>query len=98
MPTFRGGILFTAYTEGCALYAEQLAWELDFEKDPYANLGRLRAELFQAVRLVLDTGIHDQCWTREQAIWYMRQATGMAQTDGEAEIERYSVMPGQACP
>jgi uncharacterized protein (DUF885 family) len=97
LPTFRGVIPFTAYTEGWALYAERLAWELGFEKDPYANLGRLRAELFRAVRLVVDTGIHDQRWTREQAIRYMRQTTGMAQTDVEAEIERYIVMPGQAC-
>lgn len=91
MPTFRGVIPFTAYTEGCALYAEQLAWELGFEKDPYANL------LFRAVRLVVVTGIYDQRWTREQAIRYMRQATGMVYTDVEAEIERYIVMPGQAC-
>jgi uncharacterized protein (DUF885 family) len=63
----------------------------------YTNLGRLRAELFRAVRLVVDTGMHDQRWTREQAIRYMRQTTGMAQMDAEAEIERYIVMPGQAC-
>jgi uncharacterized protein (DUF885 family) len=97
LPTFRGVVPFTAYVEGWALYAEHLAWELGFEKDPYANLGRLRAELFRAVRLVVDTGMHDQRWTREQAIRYMRQTTGMAQTDVEAEIERYIVMPGQAC-
>jgi uncharacterized protein (DUF885 family) len=97
LPTFRRVIPFTAYTEGWALYAERLAWELGFEKDPYANLGRLRAELFRAVRLVVDTGIHDQRWTRERAIDYMRQTTGMAQTDVEAEIERYIVLPGQAC-
>ena len=81
LPTFRRVIPFTAYVEGWALYAERLASELGFEKDPYANLGRLRAELFRAVRLVVDTGIHDQRWTREQAISYMRQTTGMAQTD-----------------
>ena len=97
LPTFRTVIPFTAYAEGWALYAEQLAWELGFEKDPYDNLGRLRAELFRAVRLVVDTGMHDQRWTREQAIRYMRQTTGMAQTDVEAEIERYIVLPGQAC-
>jgi uncharacterized protein (DUF885 family) len=97
LPTFRGVIPYTAYMEGWALYAERLAWELGFEKDPYADLGRLRAELFRAVRLVVDTGIHDQRWTREQAIRYMRQTTGMAPTDVEAEIERYIVLPGQAC-
>ena len=97
LPTFRKVIPFVAYTEGWALYAEHLAWELGFEQDPYANLGRLRAELFRAVRLVVDTGMHDQRWTREQAIRYMRQTTGMAESDVEAEIERYIVMPGQAC-
>ncbi|RZK18108.1 MAG: DUF885 domain-containing protein [Hymenobacter sp.] len=97
LPTFRRVIPFTAYAEGWALYAERLAWELGFEKDHYDNLGRLRAELFRSVRLVVDTGIHDQRWTREQAINYMRQTTGMAASDVEAEIERYIVMPGQAC-
>ncbi|RZK34130.1 MAG: DUF885 domain-containing protein, partial [Hymenobacter sp.] len=97
LPTFRQVIPFTAYSEGWALYAERLAWELGFEKDPYDNLGRLRDELFRAVRLVVDTGMHDRRWTREQAIRYMRQKTGMAESDVEAEIERYIVMPGQAC-
>lgn len=97
LPTFRTVIPFPTYSEGWALYAERLAWELGFEQDPYDNLGRLRAELFRAVRLVVDTGIHDQRWTREQAISYMRRTTGMALSDVTAEIERYIVMPGQAC-
>jgi len=65
LPTFRQVVPFVAYGEGWALYAERLAWELGFEKDPYDNLGRLRSELFRAVRLVVDTGMHDQRWTRE---------------------------------
>ncbi|RYY20655.1 MAG: DUF885 domain-containing protein [Cytophagaceae bacterium] len=97
LPTFRTLVPFTAYVEGWALYAERLAAELGFEKDPYDNLGRLRAELFRAARLVVDTGLHDQRWTREQAIRYMRQTTGMAESDVVAEVERYIVMPGQAC-
>jgi uncharacterized protein (DUF885 family) len=97
LPTFRSVVPFIAYTEGWALYAERLASELGFEKDPYDNLGRLRAELFRAARLVVDTGIHDQRWTREQAITYLRRTTGMAQSDVEAEVERYIIMPGQAC-
>ncbi len=97
LPTFRTVIPFTAYAEGWALYAERVAAELGFEKDPYDNLGRLRAELFRAARLVVDTGLHDQRWTREQAIRYLRQTTGMAESDVVAEVERYIVMPGQAC-
>ncbi|AWM33728.1 DUF885 domain-containing protein [Hymenobacter nivis] len=97
LPTFRTLVPFTAYVEGWALYAERLAAELGFEKDPYDRLGGLRAELFRATRLVVDTGLHDQRWTREQAIRYMRQTTGMAVSDVEAEVERYIVMPGQAC-
>lgn len=96
LPFFRRMIPFTAYTEGWALYAERLAWELGFQKDPYDNIGRLQAELFRAVRLVVDTGIHYKRWTREQAIDYMKANTGMAESDVIAEIERYFVMPGQA--
>ena len=96
-PTFRKMPLFTAYTEGWALYAEQLAWEQGFQKDPYDNLGRLQAELFRAVRLVVDTGIHYKRWTRQQAIDYMTSNTGMPVDEVTTEIERYIVNPGQAC-
>ena len=96
LPLFRRIPLATAYTEGWALYAERLAWELGFETDPYDNIGRLQAELFRAVRLVVDTGIHHKRWTRQQAIQYMLTNTGMAESDVIAEIERYIVMPGQA--
>jgi uncharacterized protein (DUF885 family) len=96
LPFFRRVLPFTAYVEGWALYAERLAWELGFEKDPLDNLGRLRDEMMRAVRLVVDTGIHYKHWTREQAIEYMMQNTGMAESDVTAEIERYFVDPGQA--
>src|SRR5690606_2786003 len=76
--------------------AEQLAWELGFEKDPLDNLGRLRDEMMRAVRLVVDSGIHYKRWTREQAIAYMLENTGMGEGDVTAEIERYFVNPGQA--
>ena len=74
LPTFRTLVPFTAYVRRAGPCTPS-AWpaELGFEKDPYANLGRLRAELFRAARLVVDTGLHDQRWTREQAIRYMRQ-------------------------
>jgi uncharacterized protein (DUF885 family) len=96
LPFFQRVIPFTAYMEGWALYAERLAWELGFEKDPLDNLGRLRDEMMRAVRLVVDTGIHYKRWTREQAIQYMMENTGMAESDVTAEIERYFVDPGQA--
>ncbi|WP_405206194.1 DUF885 domain-containing protein [Aquimarina sp. LLG6339-5] len=98
VPIFRTIGLFTSYIEGWALYSEQLAWELGFyENDPFGNLGRLQAEMFRAVRLVVDTGIHHKKWTREQAIDYMVQNTGMTTTEVTTEIERYIVWPGQAC-
>jgi uncharacterized protein (DUF885 family) len=98
MPVFRTLGIFTAYVEGWALYSEQLAWELGFyDNDPFGNLGRLQAEIFRAVRLVVDTGIHYKKWTREEAIDYMVANTGMTTTEVVTEIERYIVMPGQAC-
>ncbi|MEM9313200.1 MAG: DUF885 domain-containing protein [Pseudomonadota bacterium] len=96
VPMFRTQIGFTAYSEGWALYAEQLAWEMGFQTDPWDNLGRLQAELFRAVRLVVDTGLHAKRWTREEAIEYMRTNTGITESDVVAEIERYIVWPGQA--
>jgi uncharacterized protein (DUF885 family) len=96
MPLIRKMAPFTAYIEGWALYGERLAWEQGFQQDPFDNIGRLQAELFRAVRLVVDTGIHHSRWTREQAIDYMKKNTGMSDRDVTAEIERYIVMPGQA--
>jgi uncharacterized protein (DUF885 family) len=97
LPTFRKVYPFTAYAEGWALYAEQLAWEMGFQSDPYSNLGRLQAELFRAVRLVVDTGLHYKRWTREESIAYMLEKTGLPETEVVAEVERYLVQPGQAC-
>ncbi|MEE8295050.1 MAG: DUF885 domain-containing protein [Sphingomonadales bacterium] len=96
VPMLRTQAGFTAFAEGWALYSERVAWELGFQDDPYDNIGRLQAELFRAVRLVVDTGIHAQRWTREAAIDYMLANTGMAETDVVSEIERYIVLPGQA--
>jgi len=96
LPMFRRLVPFTAYSEGWALYAEQLAWEAGFQEDPLDNLGRLQAEMFRAVRLVVDTGLHHKRWSRERAIEYMLAHTGMGVKDVTAEIERYLVMPGQA--
>jgi uncharacterized protein (DUF885 family) len=96
VPLMRRFGLFTAYVEGWALYAEQVTWELGLMPTPADNIGRLTAELFRAVRLVVDTGIHHQRWTREEAIDYMLANTGMAESDVVSEIERYIVLPGQA--
>jgi uncharacterized protein (DUF885 family) len=96
LPMFRRLVPFTAYSEGWALYTEQLAWEIGFQDDPLDNLGRLQGEMFRAVRLVVDTGMHHKRWSREEAIDYMLAHTGMGEGEVEAEIERYLVMPGQA--
>ncbi|MCX7556709.1 DUF885 domain-containing protein [Xanthomonadaceae bacterium JHOS43] len=96
LPIFRRFLPFTVYSEGWALYSEQVAWEAGFQSNPLDNLGRLQAEMFRAVRLVVDTGMHSQRWSREQAIDYMREYTGMGEDEVTAEIERYLVNPGQA--
>ncbi len=96
VPTFRKIIPFTSYIEGWALYAERLAWEEGYQKDPYSNLGRLQDELLRSTRLVCDTGIHAKRWTREQAIQYMQENTGLGELEITSEVERYIVSPGQA--
>lgn len=96
LPFFRKLSPFTAFIEGWALYAEQLAWEAGFQSAPMDNIGRLQSELFRAARLVVDTGIHHRRWTRHQAIDYMLENTGMDETIVTAEVERYIAMPGQA--
>lgn len=97
VPAFRRDLSLHAHAEGWALYAEALAAEMGFHDDPFDNLGRLRGELFRAVRLVVDTGMHHHRWSRERAIDYMHRVTGMPMSDVVAEIERYLVIPGQAC-
>ncbi|GIX17231.1 MAG: hypothetical protein KatS3mg119_1417 [Rhodothalassiaceae bacterium] len=97
LPLMRRLAPFNAYTEGWALYAERLAAEMGmYENDPLGDLGRLQDELFRAVRLVVDTGLHWKKWTREQAIDYMLRTTGSARSEVVAEIERYMAWPGQA--
>jgi uncharacterized protein (DUF885 family) len=97
-PTFRRVVPFTAYSEGWALYAEWLGTRLGLYKDdPYSDLGRLQDEMLRAVRLVVDTGIHYKRWTRERAIAYMLEKTGMPEATVVSEVERYIVEPGQAC-
>ncbi len=97
VPFFRKVLPFTAYAEGWALYAEKLALENGFHRDAYDSLGAMDAELFRSVRLVVDTGIHRMRWTRRQAIDYMVANTGMDSSEVTTEVERYIVVPGQAC-
>ena len=98
LPIIRQQTLYSAYAEGWALYAERLAAEIGMYKDdPFGDLGRLQAEIFRAVRLVVDTGMHAKGWSREQAINYMLSTTGIAQGEVVSEIERYMGLPGQAC-
>jgi uncharacterized protein (DUF885 family) len=98
LPYARRFNFLPAFGEGWALYSEHLAKDIGlYNNDPYGDLGRLQAELFRAVRLVVDTGMHSQHWSREQAIQYMQSTTGMAESDVTAEVERYVVWPGQAC-
>ena len=97
LPTFRRAGVLTGFAEGWALYAERLAAESGvYADDPYGDFGRLQAELFRAVRLVLDTGIHAQRWTRQQAIDYFVQTMNWPPGVAAAEVERYIVWPGQA--
>ncbi len=98
VPFFRRMVPFTAYAEGWALYAEKLAREMGmYRDDPFGELGALDSELFRAVRLVVDTGIHHKRWTRQQAIEYMEAHSAQDHASIVSEIERYIVMPGQAC-
>mgnify|MGYP002784824367 CR=1 FL=1 len=98
MPLMRTMLGYSEYAEGWALYAEALAAEMGMYKDdPAGDLGRLQAELFRAARLVVDTGLHHKRWSREQAIDYMAMVTGETKESVTREIERYAVVPGQAC-
>ncbi len=96
LPNFRTRTLFfTAYVEGWALYSEELGKEIGFYANPVSDYGRLNSELFRAVRLVVDTGIHDEGWTRQQVIDYMH-ANDVNDTLAQSETDRYIAWPGQA--
>ena len=95
IPDFRRDANYGAFTEGWALYAEQLAKEMGFYEDPFENFGRLQNELWRAVRLVLDTGIHSLRWTRQEAIDYFLANTPLSEGDIVTEVERFFVNPGQ---
>ncbi len=97
LPKFRiHGLGFAAYTEGWALYAEQLGKEVGFYQDPASDYGRLSSELFRAVRLVVDTGIHSQGWTRDQVVDFFRKSGAVDEPTIQSETDRYIAWPAQA--
>jgi uncharacterized protein (DUF885 family) len=96
LPKFRTQALFTAYVEGWGLYAELLAKEMGAYQDPYSDFGRLGAEVWRAIRLVVDTGLHAEGWTEQQAVDYFLANGPTSEGQVRAEIRRYLVMPGQA--
>ena len=96
LPRFRRFGGYGAYAEGWGLYAEQLGKEMGFYQDPYSDFGRLSTELWRAVRLVTDTGLHAKRWSREQAMDYFRQNSLLSERDIAKEVERYITNPGQA--
>jgi uncharacterized protein (DUF885 family) len=98
LPKFRlQGLGFGAFTEGWALYAEQLGKEVGFYQDPVSDYGRLSSELFRAVRLVVDTGIHAKGWSREQVVEFMRKSGAVDEPTIQSETDRYIAWPAQAC-
>ena len=96
LPTFRRAVWYVGYGEGWALYSESLGYEMGFYKDPYSRFGALSAEMLRACRLVVDTGLHSLGWTRDQAIRYLADNSGVHPDYAAAEIDRYIVWPGQA--
>jgi uncharacterized protein (DUF885 family) len=96
LPEFRKHLDYTAYTEGWALYSERLGKEIGFYQDPYSDYGRLEADIWRAIRLVVDTGVHSQHWTRQQMVDYFHDHTAMDDTNIQAEVDRYIAWPGQA--
>lgn len=98
LPLIRKVSFYSAYIEGWALYAEQLAAEMgEYQDDPTGHIGQLHDSMFRAVRLVVDTGLHAKRWSRERAVKYAVDALGDPETAAVTEIERYCVWPGQAC-
>lgn len=96
LPMFRKLGRYSAYVEGWGLYSEKIPKEIGFYEDPYSDFGRLAMELWRSIRLVVDTGIHDKKWTREEAIDYYVENSPNAESDAVKMVERHIVMPGQA--
>jgi uncharacterized protein (DUF885 family) len=96
LPNFRRNADYTAFIEGWALYAEKLGYDLGLYKDDFSKFGQLNYDMWRAVRLVVDTGMHAFKWTRDQAVYYFKQNTGRSDLDIQNEVDRYISWPGQA--
>ncbi len=96
VPEFRKQVGYSAFVEGWALYSESLGEEVGLLKDPYSKFGQLTYEMWRAIRLVVDTGMHSMGWTRDQAIQFFKDNTGKTDQDITVEVDRYIVWPGQA--
>ena len=96
LPEFRRHAGYTAFVEGWALYAERLGKEVGHYQDPYSDYGRLENEMWRAIRLVIDTGVHEKRWSREQMVAYFHRYTAMDEPNIQSEVDRYIAWPGQA--
>jgi uncharacterized protein (DUF885 family) len=96
LPWFRQNPTYTAFVEGWGLYSESLGEEMGFYKDPYSRFGQLTYEMWRAIRLVVDTGMHYLGWSRQQAIDFFKENAGKSEHDIVVEVDRYIVWPGQA--
>jgi uncharacterized protein (DUF885 family) len=96
VPVFRRHESYTAFVEGWALYSERLGKEVGRYQDPYSNYGRLENEMWRAIRLVVDTGVHEKHWTRDQMVEYFHRYTAMDEPNIQSEVDRYIAWPGQA--
>jgi uncharacterized protein (DUF885 family) len=96
LPKFRQHESYTAFVEGWALYAERLGKEVGRYQDPYSDYGRLENEMWRAIRLVVDTGVHEKHWSREQMVDYFHRYTAMDEPNVQSEVDRYIAWPGQA--
>src|SRR6185437_1072001 len=96
LPDFRKFGGYSAFAEGWGLYAERLGKDVGFYKDPYSDYGRLEGDIWRAIRLVVDTGVHSQHWTRQQMVDYFHEHAVIDEPDVQAEVDRYIASPGQA--
>lgn len=96
VPEFRKQSYYTAFTEGWALYSERLGKEIGFYQDPYSDYGRLEADMWRAIRLVVDTGVHSKHWTRQQMVDFFHEHSTLDETNIQSEVDRYIAWPAQA--